>query len=88
MFNLFTISVKNQARLKRKIVDSYPRAFTVYKLYVRSHLDYGDIIYYKHDPEFKLDFTKMLESTQYSTVLAVTGVWRGTNTDRLYKELG
>ena len=40
----------------------------IYKLYVRPHLDYGDIIYHKYDPEFKLDFTKWLESTQYSAV--------------------
>ena len=36
---------------------------------------------------FKLDFTKKLESTQYSAVLAVSGAWRGTNTERLYEEL-
>ena len=24
----------------------------IYKLYVRPHLDYGDIIYHRHDPEF------------------------------------
>ena len=59
----------------------------VYKLYVRPHLDYGDIIYHRHDPEFKLKFTKRLESTQYSAALAVSGGWRGTNTDKLYKEL-
>ena len=23
----------------------------IYKLYVRPHLDYGDIIYHRHDPE-------------------------------------
>ena len=60
----------------------------IYKLYVRPHLDYGDIIYHKYDPEFKLDFTKKLESTQYSAALAVSGAWRGTNTDKLYQELG
>ena len=30
----------------------------LYKLYVRPHLDYCDIIYHKHDPDLKLDFTK------------------------------
>ena len=58
----------------------------IYKLYVRSHLDYGDI-YHRHDPEFILEFTKRLESTHYSAALAVSGAWRGTNTDKLYKEL-
>ena len=60
----------------------------IYKLYVRPHLDYGDIIYHKYDPEFKLDFTKWLESTQYSAALAVSGAWRGANTDKIYEELG
>ena len=60
----------------------------IYKLYVRPHLDYSDIIYHKYDLEFKLDFTKKLESTQYSAALAVSGAWRGTNTDKLYEELG
>ena len=60
----------------------------IYKLYVRSHLDYGDIIYHKYDPEFKLDFTKRLESTQYSAELAISGTWRETNTGKIYEELG
>ena len=50
----------------------------IYRLYVRSHLDYGDIIYHRHDPECKLEFTKRLESTQFSAALAVSGAWRGT----------
>ena len=58
----------------------------IYKLYVRPHLDYGDIIYHKYDPKFKFDFTKRVESTQYSAALAVSGAWRGTNTDKIYEE--
>ena len=30
----------------------------IYKLYVRPHLDYGDIIYHKYDPEMRLNFTQ------------------------------
>ena len=60
----------------------------IYKLYVRPHLDYGDIIHHRHDPEFKLEFTKRFESTQFSAALAVSGAWRGTNTDKPYEELG
>ena len=60
----------------------------IYKLYVRPHLDYGDIIYHKYDPEMRLTFTQRLEQTQYSAALAVTGAWRGTNRQRLYEELG
>ena len=60
----------------------------LYKLYVRPHLDYCDIIYHKHDLDLKLDFTKKLESVQYSAALPVSGAWKGTNTDRIYEELG
>ena len=55
----------------------------MYKLYVRPHLDHGDTIYHKYDPEYTLELTKKLESTQYSAALAVSGSWRGTNKDRL-----
>ena len=58
----------------------------VYKLYVRPHLDYRDIIYHKFDPEMHLEITKKLEQVQYSAALAVTGAWRGTGRQRLYEK--
>ena len=57
-------------------------------MYVRPHLDYGDIIYHKHDPDLELDFTKKLESTQYSVALAVSGAWRRTSRQKLDDDLG
>ena len=69
-------------QVSREVLDQ------VYKLYVRPHLDYGDIVYHKYDPQLKLDVTKKLEQTQYSAALAVTGTWRGTSRQRLYDELG
>ena len=60
----------------------------MYKLYVRPHLNYGDIIYHKVDPELSLDFTKKLEATQYSAALAVSSAWRGTSKCKLYEKLG
>ena len=59
-----------------------------YKLYVRPHLDYGDILYHRYDPDMRLGFTQKLEQTQYSAALAVSGAWRGTDRQRLYNELG
>ena len=55
---------------------------------MRPHLDYGDIIYHKFDPELTLKFTKKLETVQYSVALAVSGAWRETNKCKLYEELG
>ena len=57
---------------------------TLYKLYVRPHLDYGDVIY--HDQ--LSDCMKLLESVQYNAALIVAGCWKGTNTDKIYDELG
>ena len=53
-----------------------------YKLYVRPHLDYGDIIYHRYDPEVHLSFTQKIEQTQYAAAFAVAGAWRGTNRQR------
>ena len=67
----------------------------LYKLYVRPHLDYGDVIY--HVPSKVCEFSQTvilpnlmekLESVQYSAALAVTGTWRGTSREKLYAELG
>ena len=58
------------------------------KLYVRPHLDYGDLIYHKDDPEASPSLTKRLESVQYTAALAVTGAWKGTNKSKLLDELG
>ena len=60
----------------------------MYKLYVRPHLDYRDLIYRKDDPEASLSLTKRLESVQYTAALAVTGAWKGTNKSKLFDELG
>ena len=59
-----------------------------YILYVRPHLDYGDIIYHRHDPAMQSYFTQALEQTQHSAALAVTGTWRGSSRQRLYNKLG
>ena len=45
----------------------------LYKLYVRPHLDYGDIIYHKFDLDMRSTVAKSIEKAQY-TALAVTGV--------------
>ena len=68
--------------ISREVLDQ------VYKLYIRPHLDYGDIIYHTFDPNMHLEFTKKSEQGQYSAAVAVTGAWRGTSRERLYEELG
>ena len=67
----------------------------LYKLYVRPHLDYGDVIY--HIPTKVCEFSQnimvpnvmeKLESVQHSAALTVTGTWRGMSHEKLYTELG
>ena len=56
----------------------------MYKLYVRPHLDYGDVLYHNQIKE-SMD---LLESVQYNAGLIVAGCWKGTNRIKLYNELG
>ena len=67
----------------------------LFKLYVRPHLEYGDVIY--HIPAKVCEFSgntilkslmEKLEFVQYSAALAVTGTWSGTSREKLYTELG
>ena len=71
----------------RKLRHFIPRnsLITVYKSFIRSHLEYGDVIY---DQPNNLSFTSKLESLQYNAALAITGAIRGTSRDKLYHELG
>ena len=67
----------------------------LYKLFVRPLLDYCDIIY--HVPAITNPFNssislkysmQSIESTQYQAALASSGAWKGSNTSKLYEELG
>ena len=62
----------------------------LYELYLRPHLDYGDVIYHvpKGDDGSKSYLMGKLQSVQYSAALAVIGTWRGTCRVRLYNVLG
>ena len=55
-----------------------------YKLYVRPHLDYGDVIYHNQ----REDLMILVEQVQYKAALIVSGCWQGTNRSKLYDELG
>ena len=57
----------------------------IYKIVVRSHLDYADIIY---DKTFNEAFKERLEKVQYSPTLIVTRAIKGTSRESLYKEQG
>ena len=71
----------------KKLSNTLPRdaLLTIYKSFVRPHLDYGDIIYDQPQNE---SFCNKLESIQYNAALAITGAIQGTSKTKLYKELG
>ena len=58
---------------------------TMYKDFVRPHLDYGDIIY---DEAYNKTFHQKLDSVQYNACLALSGDIRGSSRGKLYHELG
>ena len=71
----------------RKLQNVLPRSalITIYKSFIRPHLDYGDIIY---DKTFNESFHAKLESFQYKAALAITGAIKGSSTEKVYEELG
>ena len=71
----------------RKLQPVLPRSalLTIYKAFIRPHLDYGDAIY---DQAYNNSFHQKLESIQYNAALAITGAIRGTSSEKLYQELG
>ena len=81
------ITVAKTIGLQRKLpaVLRHPSLVTIYKAFIRPHLDYGDIIY---DQAYNESFHQKLESKQYKAALAITGAIRGTSRAKLYQELG
>ena len=70
-------------RKLQKILPQEP-LLTIYKSFVRPHLDYGDFIYDQHYNSFY----QKLQSTQYNAALAITGAIRRSSSGKLYQELG
>ena len=71
----------------RKVNLLLPRSslLTVYKSFLRTHLDYGNVIY---DQSNNSRLSDNIETVQYKDALAITGAIRGTSTEKLYQELG
>ena len=58
---------------------------TIYKAFIRLHLDYEDIIY---DQTYKESFHQKLESIQYNATLAIAIAIEGASREKLYWKLG
>ena len=79
-----TKKISKTMGLLRKFQQILPRStlLTIYKTFVRSRLDYADIIY---DQAYNSAFHDKLESIQYNACLAITGAIRGTSTKKYTK---
>ena len=62
-----------------------PLLLTIYKSFIRPHLDYGDVVY---DQSYNASFHQKLERIQYNAAIAITGAIRGTSKEKLFEELG
>ena len=70
-------------RKLQKILTKTP-LLTIYKSFIRPHLDYGDIIYGK---AYNSSFHRDLEKIQYNSALAITGAIRGTFKENVYQNI-
>ena len=66
----------------RKLYHYMPRdsLVTIYKSFIRPHLDYADVIFNKPS---NATFSNRIESVQYNAALAITGTIRGTSKEKL-----
>ena len=86
-FKAITSKVNKFIGLLRKLNNCLPRSslITIYKSFVKPHLDYGDVIF---DKAYSNSFQQRLESLQYKASLAVTSGIKGSSTKRLFEKLG
>ena len=61
------------------LILSRESSLRIYESFVRPNLDYADIIYNK---PFHESFKRKIEMVQYKAALVITGVVKGTSSDR------
>ena len=73
--------------LLRKLNKRLPwqHLLTIYKSFIRPHLNYGDVIY---DQPLNESLSNRIESVKYKAALAITGAIQGPSRKKLYQELG
>ena len=88
----FYIHIKTIMAKVNKAIDLIPRfqrvlpkasLVTIHKVFIRPHLDYGDIIFYQ---AFHNSVRKKMESVQYDAALPITGIIKETSKKKFYQE--
>ena len=83
--SIFSKVVNKAIGLLRKLHHILTRSplLTIYKSFIRPHLDYGDIIYHQ---AYNASFYQKLDSIQYNAALAIRSNYK--EKEKLYNELG
>ena len=85
--------IERKTKICNKLIDTIkhlsvilPRKslLTIYKSFIRLHLDYGDIIY---GNLVNVSLINKLENVQYQACLAIAGAIQGTSRESLHKKL-
>ena len=84
---MVSLKISKTLGLLRKLHNLLPRSalITIYKAFVRPHLDHGDILY---DQAYNMSFHQKLESIQHNTCLSITDAIQGTSKEKLYQDVG
>ena len=71
----------------RKLNIILPRSalLTMYRSFIRPHLNYDDVIYDQPENE---SFRSKIELVQYNVSLPITGAIRGNSQEKLYQKVG
>ena len=69
---------------KLQLVLARSSLLVIYKLFVRPHLDYGDIIY---NQSYNTTFHQKMEAVQYNAGLTITGAIKASSKEKQYLEL-
>ena len=84
---MVSLKINKTLGLLRKLHNLLSRSalITIYKAFVRLHLDHGDILY---DQAYNMSFHQKLESIQHNAYLSITDAIRGTSKEKLYQDVG
>ena len=70
---------------KLSLILSRKSSLTIYKSFVRPNLDYADMIY---DKPLNESLKRKIEMVHHNAALIITGAFKGTSHDKIYRELG
>lgn len=82
---MITSKVFNAIGLLWKLNNNLSQSFltVIYKSFVRPHLDYADVIFYK---VYNNSSQQRFESLRYKVSLKITGAIKGFSIEKLYQE--